>query len=317
MSNWTWTAEKIQNEIDILNEKLGLHVECEINVREQSKFPLSNEGKTIVFIPQFFNDPALSDEIRKMLVVWVYSLKYLIKPGRVYIATWPEVFVKHICDTLDISYISEYELEEAIRPVRRKYFKDEENSCFYEIGDVIRVEQGRRYKVVDIKYESAEKINITVRGGAGKLVFEEKELFDLHYENLHIPTGEIHMRRNIFILSGPSCSQKTSLIELLKGQMDNIRFINEPLYDAEYVSNVQKEIEATQKGKKIVLVMNGDASDHINRQYSIIRRYPLIRSIFVTSAFDRTVEGEFYDYIVDINLETCAEQIMEILDNTR
>ena len=67
-----WTVEKIQEFYAYLNEYLGLFVKPEIEVGEKKRFPLQWDAGKILFIPTFFNDEEIEEDIRINLLLIMY-----------------------------------------------------------------------------------------------------------------------------------------------------------------------------------------------------------------------------------------------------
>ena len=75
----TWSVEKMQAFYTYLNEYFELSVNPEIEIGEKNRFPVQwNDGK-ILFIPTFFNDEDIDDDVRTNLLLIMYSGFYHTK----------------------------------------------------------------------------------------------------------------------------------------------------------------------------------------------------------------------------------------------
>jgi hypothetical protein len=145
-----WTIEKIQEFYTCLNEYFGLSVNPEIEIGEKNRFPVHwNDGK-ILFIPTFFNDEDIDDDVRTNLLLIMYSGFYHTKYNDNHIGVHPMFMVKGICDELGFRFLSDSEIENNLRSVRRKLYQDE-NAFFFKVGYDLRESAWMRYEVTKIE----------------------------------------------------------------------------------------------------------------------------------------------------------------------
>lgn len=204
-----WTTEKIREFYIYLNEYYKLDVNPNIVVKDKNKFPLCRlDFENLIFVPEFFNHKLISEDARKMLLLCLYSCFYLDKNKDGYLDINPGFLAKGICEDLGFHYVSDAELEEQERNVRRLLYDDIENGCYFSIGDKLRESAFSSYEVVDIWRKNKTETAVTVKPigrniGKPEKTFTEKELFDRCCKFFDFGNYKIDMRRNLFILSGP------------------------------------------------------------------------------------------------------------------
>ena len=76
---YPWTVKKIHEFYAYLNEYFGLFIKPEIEVGEKKRFPLQWDAGKILFIPTFFNDEEIEEDIRINLLLIMYSGFYQTK----------------------------------------------------------------------------------------------------------------------------------------------------------------------------------------------------------------------------------------------
>ena len=159
-----WTTEKIREFYIYLNEYYKLDVNPNIVVKDKNKFPLCRlDFENLIFVPEFFNHKLISEDARKMLLLCLYSCFYLDKNKEGYLDINPGFLAKGICEDLGFHYVSDAELEEQERNVRRLLYDDIENGCYFSIGDKIRESAFSSYEVVDIWRKNKTETAVTVK----------------------------------------------------------------------------------------------------------------------------------------------------------
>lgn len=102
-----WSVEKIQEFYTYLNEYFGLSVKPEIEVGKSNKFPLQwNKGR-LLFVPRFYNDDEIDEDVRTNLLLIMYSGFYYTKYNDNHIGVHPMFMVKGICNELGFRFLSD------------------------------------------------------------------------------------------------------------------------------------------------------------------------------------------------------------------
>ncbi len=242
--NTRWTIERIKEIVEEINNTLSLNVQPIIKSIEKNKFPLSRKNGELIFVPEFFNDEGLSDDERYMLIATLYSCVYLDIHKNGYLINRPEFLTKGICETMGYKYIPDYKLENSMRAVRNRIYDEPEYYCYFSVGDDIKPREHTRLLVTGITKGDNNEVLIEVKPNGykpelylGKTVFTEKELFELWDGKKDLSDVEIDMRKNLYVLSGPSCVGKTTIFNALKERLPyinkTISITNRPKKDNE------------------------------------------------------------------------------------
>ena len=147
MSNWS--VGKIQGFYSYLNEYFGLSVNPEIEIGRINRFPMQwHEGK-LLFIPDFFNDSEIEEDVRINLLLIMYSCFHHTKFNDNHVGVHPMFMVKGMCNELGFSFLSDGEIENNLRKVRRKLYEDK-NAYYFEVGYELRESAWVKYEVKQI-----------------------------------------------------------------------------------------------------------------------------------------------------------------------
>ena len=311
-----WTIEKIQEFYTYLNEYFELSVNPEIEIGEKNRFPVQwNDGK-ILFIPTFFNDEDIDDEVRTNLLLIMYSGFYHTKHNDNHIGVHPMFMVKGICDELGFRFLSDSEIENNLRNVRRKLYQDE-NAFFFKVGYDLRESAWMRYEVTKVE-RTEDDIFVTVKPigchlGELEKVFTEEELYNRTCTYDSIDEVKVDMRKNLVVISGPSGVGKTTVVkEVMKQYPElnktvsvttrkprseeadgkdyyfisteefydyqfNEKLLEHNIYNHEHYGTLLSEINRYPTDKPLVLVID------VNGRRSVLRHFPFSTTIFIQS----------------------------------
>ena len=312
-----WTVEKIKELYAHLNEYYGFEVNPNIIVQDKNRFPLCRRGfVNLVFTPEFFNHELMSEDARKTLLVLFYSCFHQDKNKDGHPDVNYGFLAKGICDDLGFEYVPDSELQASERAVRSLLYDDVENGCYFRIGDELRESAFSSYEVVDICRRSKTETIITVKPvgchlGDPEKVFTEEELFERCCKAFDFGNYKIDMRRNLFIISGPSGVGKNVVFNQLQKlnkavnktislttrnprsdekegkdyyflskeafydyQMDGALAEYE-LYGSEYYGTLFSEIERHPEDKPLFLIVD------VRGRRNILTHYPLAKTIFI------------------------------------
>lgn len=298
-----------------LNERLGLNVECEIVEKEKDKFPVCCRKGKLTVVPAFFNHADLSDEIKTTMLAELYSCFYLDKKMDRYLEINPGFMAKGICEELGVCYVGDSEIEKTLRLIRRKLYDDIANGCYFEIGMKLRESAFVHYEVVDITRVDSEETLVTVKPvgpllGKPERQFTEEELFERCCNYRFIENERVDMRRNLYIISGPSGVGKDTVVKELRKyphinktvsattrakrstEVDGVDyyfiskdefydhqangdFVEYELYDGEYYGTLFSEIDRHQVDEPLILVVD------VRGRRNVMMRYPMAKSIFI------------------------------------
>ena len=306
----------VKNFVADLNQRLGLNVECEIVEKVKDKFPVCRRNGKLAVIPNFFNHADLSDEIKTTMLAELYSCFYLDKNRDGHIEINPGFMAKGICDELGIRYVSDGEMEKAFRLIRRKLYDDIENGCYFEMGMKLRESAFVHYEVADITRVDSEETLVTVKPvghllGKPERQFTEEELFNRCCNFRFIENERVDMRRNLYIISGPSGVGKDTVVKELRKKYPHINktvsattrakrstevdgidyyyiskdefydhqangdFVEHELYDGEYYGTLFSEIDRHPSDEPLILVVD------VRGRLNVMMRYPMAKSIFI------------------------------------
>lgn len=311
---YPWTKEKIQEFYTYLNEYFGLAVNPGIKLGEKNRLPVQWDDGKILFVPKFFNDEELEDDVRINLLLIMYSGFYHAKYNDNHIGLHPMFMVKGICNELGYKFLSDKEIEDNMRKVRRKLYQDE-NAFFFKVGYELRESAWMSYEVT--KNERIEsEVYVTVKPigchlGDPEKVFTEEELYNRTCVNESIDDVKVDMRKNLVVISGPSGAGKTSIVkEVIKqypylnktisvttrksrsNEVDgkdyhfisrdefyeyqfNGEFLENNIYNHKYYGTLYSEIDKHPTDNPLILVI-----DTTGRR-SVLRHFPLSTTIFI------------------------------------
>jgi guanylate kinase len=277
---------------------------------------------------------------------------------------------------LGIPFFSDDEIEENLRMVRRKLFDDLENGCYFEVGRRLQESAFEQYEVTDILRQGEHETFITVKtigrwGDGSERTMTEEELFTRCCTGYHLKDEKVDMRRNLFVISGPSGVGKDEVVkafiekypgikkavsvttrrkrsdetegvdyyyitkEAFSDHRINKRLVEFELFDGDYYGTLYSEIERHPEDEPLVLVVD------VRGRRSIIKRYPLAKSIFISPPTDemlvkriiskyKNAPGEMthrltvakeeleqacmYDHlVVNEDMDTCVRKIFQIV----
>lgn len=309
-----WTVEKIQEFYAYLNEYLELSVKPEIEVGEKKRFPLQWDAGKILFIPTFINDEEIEEDIRINLLLIMYSGFYQTKFNDNHITINPMFMVKGICDELGYRFLSDSEIENNLRSVRRKLYQDE-NAFFFEVGYGLRESAWMRCEVTKIE-RNEDDVLVTVKPigyhlGEPEKVFTEEELYNRTCVYESIDEVKVDMRKNLVVISGPSGVGKTTVVKevlkqhpelnktvsvttrkLRKNEVDgkdyyfvsteefydyqfNGKLLEYNIYNHNHYGTLYSEFDKYPTDKPLILVI-----DTTGRR-SVLRHFPLSTTIFI------------------------------------
>lgn len=176
----------VKRYIEKINNTLGFSIEFNYKFDDKVKFPVYINDKDIVIVPEFFQHDKLPYEYRKMMIVFLYSIEFLCSKQHPSLVS-PECLAKGICDALDEKYIPMNTVEKVLREVRMSLYNDANNP--------------------DAQTKS----------------FSETKLCDLCMHSKDYKDYKVDLRKNLIILSAPSGAGKTTVYNLLKQRMPEIR----------------------------------------------------------------------------------------------
>lgn len=309
-----WSIEKIQEFYTYLNEYFGLSVIPEIEIGNKNRFPMQlHEGK-VLFIPDFFNDAEIDEDVRINLLLIMYSSIYHTKYNDNHIGVHPMFMVKGICNELGYKFLSDKEIEDNLRKVRRKLYRDE-NAFFFKVGCELREDILTKYKVINIE-RTEDDILVKVKPigymlGVPEEVFIEEHLFNKTCAHGSIKDVKVDMRKNLIVISGPSGVGKTTVVNEVMRQYPefnktvsvttrkprkkeedgkdyyfitldefydyqiNRKLLEHKLYNHEYYGTLHSEINKYPIDKSLILVID------VSGRRSILRHFPLSTTIFI------------------------------------
>ena len=246
----------------------------------------------------------------------LYSCFYLDKNKDGYVKPSPGFMAKGICEELGVHYVGDSERERVFQMIRRELYDDIENGCYFIVGMKLRESAFVHYKVVDIVRKNSEETIITVKpighlSGHPERQFTEEELFERCCNFRFIENERVDMRRNLYIISGPSGVGKDTVVKELRKKYPHINktisattrpkrstevdgvdyyyiskdefydhqangaFVEDVLYDGEYYGTLFSEIERHPTDKPLIMVVD------VRGRRNVMIRYPMAKSIFI------------------------------------
>lgn len=337
-----WSVERIQEFYTYLNEYFGLSVNPEIEVGDKNRFPMQwYEGK-LLFISDFFNDSEIDEDVRINLLLIMYSCFHHTKFNDNHIGVHPMFMVKGICNELGFRFLSDIEIENNLRSVRRKLYKDK-NAYFFNVGYNFRESAWMRYEVTKIE-RNEDEIYVTIKPigyhlGEPEKIFTEEELFNRTCVYESIDEVIVDMRKNLVVISGPSGVGKTTVVKEVmkqypelnktvsvttrkprKNEVDgkdyyfisidefydyqlNKKLLEHKLYNDEYYGTLHSEINKYPTDKPLMLVID------VNGRRSVLRHFPLSTTIFIQAPTTEELRKR-----IEIRGENTEDEILERIE---
>ena len=347
-----WTVERIKAFYSQLNERYGLNVNPNIIVQEKYKYPMCRRDfNNLVFVPEFFNHEHLSEDTRRMLLLCFYSCFHLDKNKDGYLDINPGFLAKGMCDDLGYKYVSDSELQANERRVRRMLYDDVENGCYFSIGHQLRESAFSSYEVVDISVTPAEVLvkvkPIGCHLGEPEKTFTEEELFERCCNFFDFENYKIDMRRNLYIISGPSGAGKNEVFNQLKKQCPEINktvsvttrkprsnekegvdyyfvskeefydyqmdssLVENELFDCNYYGTFFSEVERHPTDKPLFLIVD------VRGRRNVLTHYPMAKTIFIEPPSIEELEkrirsrGENTEHEIEHRLTVAVDEIKQ------
>ena len=246
----------------------------------------------------------------------MYSGFYHTKYNDNHIGVHPMFMVKGICDELGFRFLSDSEIENNLRSVRRKLYQDE-NAFFFKVGYDLRESAWMRYEVTKVE-RTEDDIFVTVKPigchlGELEKVFTEEELYNRTCTYDSIDEVIVNMRKNLVVISGPSGVGKTTVVkEIMKQYPElnktvsvttrkprseeadgkdyyfisteefydyqfNEKLLEHNIYNHEHYGTLLSEINRYPTDKPLALVID------VSGRRSVLRHFPLSTTIFIQS----------------------------------
>lgn len=346
-----WSVERIQDFYTYLNDYFGLSVNPEIITGEKNRLPVKwSEGK-LLLVSDFFNDEELVDEVRVNLLLIMYSGFYHARYNDNHIGVHPMFMVKGICDELGYKFLSDKEIEDNLRRVRRRLYQDD-NAFFFKVGYELRESIWMSYEVTKIE-RAEDEVYVTVKPigchlGDPERVFTEEELYNRTCVFAPIDDVKVDMRKNLVVVSGPSGAGKTTIVKEVmkqypklnktvsvttrrprKNEVDgkdyyfvslnefyeyqfNKELLENSIYNHEYYGTLYSEIDKYPTDKPLALVI--DASG----RRDVLRHFPLSTTVFIQAPsadeLRKRIEarGENTEEEIDGRLKTALAEMEEV-----
>lgn len=314
---YTQTINEITDFFKRIDHALGITVPFQYCIHEKGKFPLCRSDEGLVIVPALFNHPDLRTDIRNVLMAELYSCFYLDKNKNGHLEINPGYMAKGICSVLGIPFFSDDEIEANLRIVRRKVFCDAENGCYFSVGQKLRESAFVKYEVTGIQRNGNTVTLVTVKPivclheEAEKLMTEE-ELYSRCCVYNNLKDQKVDMRKNLFVISGPSGVGKDTVVKALIKKYPHLRktvsvttrakrsneaegvdyyyvtddafslhrlngkLVEFELYDGAYYGTLYSEIERHSEDYPLILVID------VRGRRNVLKRYPLAKSIFIS-----------------------------------
>lgn len=213
---------QVESFFEEINSLLELSVKPQIGVTDKGKYPICMKDKELVVCPDFFKHPELRDNVRKVLMAELYSCIYLDQKLHGQLDVNPGFMAKGICSLMAIDFVSDEEIEQNLRSIRRKLFDEVEYSCYFSVGHKLRESAFVSYEVTNIVRKDKDNMLVTVKPigcnlGKPERTMTEEELYQRCCNFRDLKNEKVDMRRNLVVISGPSGVGKDTVVkELLK-----------------------------------------------------------------------------------------------------
>lgn len=211
---------QVESFFEEINSLLELSVKPQIGVTDKGKYPICMKDKELVVCPDFFKHPELRDNVRKVLMAELYSCIYLEQKLHGQLDVNPGFMAKGICSLMAIDFVSDEEIEQNLRSIRRKLFDEVEYSCYFSVGHKLRESAIVSYEVTNIVRKDKDNMLVTVKpigcnlGKPGRTMTEE-ELYQRCCNFRDLKNEKVDMRRNLIVISGPSGVGKDTVVKTL------------------------------------------------------------------------------------------------------
>lgn len=340
-----WTVEKINEFYTYLNEYFGLSVKPEIEVGEKDCLPVRWRKGKFLFIPNFFNDDEISEDVRMNLLLLMYACFYQVKHNDNHLAMNPLFIRKGICNELGIPFLTDEQIEGSLRKVRRKLYDEIEYCSYFKVGYELRESTFTSYTVTKIE-KTENDVLVTVKPIGCKLgnpekVFTEEELYKRCCIFDFFDNVKVDMRKNLVIISGPSGVGKTTVVkELMKqnpefnktislttrkprsNEVDskdyyfiskdefynyqlNDEMLEDTIYNGELYGTLISEISKYPEDKPLILVIDTDG------RRKVLAHFPLSTTIFIQSPSNEELRKR-----IEERGENTEEEILERIERS-
>lgn len=211
---------KVESFFEEINSLLELSVKTQIWVTDKGKYPICMKDKELVVCPDFFKHHELRDNVQKVLMAELYSCIYLDQKLHGQLDVNPGFMAKGICSLMAIDFVSDEEIEQNLRSIRRKLFDEVEYSCYFSVGHKLRESAFVSYEVTNIVRKDKENMLVTVKPigcnlGKPERTMTEEELYQRCCNFRDLKNEKVDMRRNLIVISGPSGVGKDTVVKTL------------------------------------------------------------------------------------------------------
>lgn len=211
---------QVESFFEEINSLLELSVNPPIGVTDKGKYPICMKDKELVVCPDFFKHPELRDNVRKVLMAELYSCIYLDQKLHGQLDVNPGFMSKGICSLMAIDFVSDEEIEQNLRSIRRKLFDEVEYSCYFSVGHKLRESAFVSYEVTNIVRKDKDNMLVTVKPigcnlGKPERTMTEEELYQRCCNFRDLKNEKVDMRRNLIVISGPSGVGKDTVVKTL------------------------------------------------------------------------------------------------------
>jgi len=211
---------QVESFFEEINSLLELSVKPQIGVTDKGKYPICMKDKELVVCPDFFKHPELRDNVRKVLMAELYSCIYLDQKLHGQLDVNPGFMAKGICSLMAIDFVSDEEIEQNLRSIRRKLFDEVEYSCYFSVGHKLRESAFVSYEVTNIVRKDKDNMLVTVKPigcnlGKPERTMTEEELYQRCCNFRDLKNEKVDMRRNLIVISGPSGVGKDTVVKTL------------------------------------------------------------------------------------------------------
>lgn len=211
---------QVESFFEEINSLLELSVKPQIGVTDKGKYPICMKDKELVVCPDFFKHPELRDNVRKVLMAELYSCIYLDQKLHGQLDVNPGFMAKGICSLMAIDFVSDEEIEQNLRSIRRKLFDEVEYSCYFSVGHKLRESAFVSYEVTKIVRKDKDNMLVTVKPigcnlGKPERTMTEEELYQRCCNFRDLKNEKVDMRRNLIVISGPSGVGKDTVVKTL------------------------------------------------------------------------------------------------------